>query len=184
MAAADATLVSVGNVPHSTSSFTPPDFMPELTAYHEAGHAFMAICLGGRVRSVTITPDNDDGPERFGDTQIEWDRGQHHGREFTERLVAVALAGPVAEAIHREEPFHPGFVAAWADDWQQAWTAASGLFADEQQRMKYLEQVTAQLYEELRDDNNWAALAAIVDSLLAHEWLEGDEVTEIVATWM
>ena len=43
--------------------------MSELTAYHEAGHAFVAISVGVNVRSVTIRPDDDDGPERFGDTQ-------------------------------------------------------------------------------------------------------------------
>ena len=44
--------------------------MCQVDAYHEAGHAFMATYLGGRVRSVTITPDNDDGPDRFGDAQV------------------------------------------------------------------------------------------------------------------
>jgi ATP-dependent Zn protease len=34
--------------------------MPELTAYHEVGHALMALLLGGKVRLATIKPDNDD----------------------------------------------------------------------------------------------------------------------------
>lgn len=46
----------------------------EETAYHEAGHAFMAVFLGGQVLSLTIEPDRDDGPERFGDAQIAWRR--------------------------------------------------------------------------------------------------------------
>ena len=41
--------------------------MSQIAAYHEAGHAFMAIYVGARVRSVTIDPDWDDGPDRFGD---------------------------------------------------------------------------------------------------------------------
>ena len=158
--------------------------MPELTAYHEAGHAFMAVRMGARVRSVTIEPDWDDGPERFGDAQIEWNREALSTREFHEKLILVSLAGPVAEAIYRGEPFHPGHVAQWADDWQQAWTTAANLIPDEQKRMQYLERTTAELYRELNRDKNWAALAAIVDSLLAHERLEGDEVSEIVAAWM
>ena len=32
--------------------------MSEISAYHEAGHAFMAIYVGARVRSVTIEPDD------------------------------------------------------------------------------------------------------------------------------
>ena len=35
--------------------------MSEVSAYHEAGHAFMAFYVGARVRSVTIEPDWDDG---------------------------------------------------------------------------------------------------------------------------
>ena len=38
--------------------------IPELTAYHEAGHALMALLLGGKVKQVTIEPDNDDSPGR------------------------------------------------------------------------------------------------------------------------
>lgn len=48
--------------------------MSELTAYHEAGHVLMAHLLGGKVRQVTIEPDNDDGPDRHGDTQVLWRR--------------------------------------------------------------------------------------------------------------
>ena len=158
--------------------------MLEPTAYHEAGHAFMADYVGARVRSVTVDPDRDEGPERFGDTQVEWDRSQFDAREFHEKSVWVALAGPVAEAIHRRQPFHPGFVAEWAADWQAAWKSAAAIFPAERARLRYLEQSTARLYRLLNDDTNWAAVAAIVDNLLAHERLEGDEVREILAVWL
>jgi hypothetical protein len=36
----------------------------------------------------------------------------------------------------------------------------------------------------LRRDEHWACLGALVDNLLAHETLEGDEVTEIYEAWM
>src|SRR6187401_3483723 len=96
----------------------------ELVAYHEAGHVLLAVLLGARIRSVTIEPDRDDGPERYGDTQILWPRGRWSAREQAEKDVQVALAGPVAEMIHSGDPFHPGFVAEWAADWQAAWMAA------------------------------------------------------------
>ena len=109
----------------------------EATAYHEAGHVFMALYLGARVRSVTIEPDRDDGPDRFGDTQVEWDHSQFTTRELHEKSVLVALAGPVAEMIHRGEPYHPGFVAEWAADWREAWEAAAGVVPDHKQRLAY-----------------------------------------------
>jgi ATP-dependent Zn protease len=70
--------------------------MPELIAYHEAGHALMALMLGGTVKQVTIEPDNDDGPDRQGDTQIIWRRSGISDKEFAEMAVQVSLAGPVA----------------------------------------------------------------------------------------
>ncbi|HAP08105.1 MAG TPA: hypothetical protein DCR20_09770, partial [Planctomycetaceae bacterium] len=33
----------------------------ELTAWHEAGHAWAALLVGAKVHSVSIAPDNDDG---------------------------------------------------------------------------------------------------------------------------
>ena len=40
------------------------------------------------------------------------------------------------------------------------------------------------LYRLLQQDEYWAALAAIVDNLLAHETLEGEEVEDIVRQWL
>lgn len=158
--------------------------MCEISAYHEAGHAFMAIYVGARVRSVTIDPDRDDGPERYAEIRVQWPLHRNTDREFLEKSVLVALAGPVAEMIHRGEPYHPGFVAEWAADWHQAWEAAARLFPQERKRLAYLEQTTVKLYRLLDRDDHWAALAAIVDELLAHETLEGDAVEEIMQQWL
>lgn len=158
--------------------------MTEISAYHEAGHACMAIYVGARVRSVTIEPPWDDGPERYADIQVEWPIDQFTAREFHEKSVLVALAGPVAEMIHSGEPYHPGFVAEWAADWKLAWDAAANLHTEEKRRLTYLEQVTVQLYKIMNQDHYWAALAAIVDHLLAHETLEGEQVEEVVAQWL
>ena len=161
-----------------------PLILSEISAYHEAGHAFMAIYVGARIRSVTIAPDWDDGPDRHADIQVEWPLDQFADRELHENLVLVALAGPVAEMIHSGEPFHPGFVAEWAADWKVAWDAAAPLFPDERKRLDYMEKVTVRLYRLLDREDHWAALAAIVDNLLAHETLEGEQVEEIVAAWL
>ena len=154
--------------------------MSEVSAYHEGGHAFMAIYVGARVRCVTIEPDWDDGPARHADIQVEWPLDQFSERELQKKMVVVALAGPVAEMIHSGEPYHPGFVAEWAADWRAAWEAATPLIKDERKRLAYLEQTAVQLYQLLDREVHWAALAAIVDSLLAHETLEGEEVEHIV----
>ena len=67
--------------------------MPELIAYHEAGHALMAVLLDGKVKQVAIEPDNDDGPDRQGDTQVVWRRTGLSDKEFAKIAVQVSLAG-------------------------------------------------------------------------------------------
>ncbi len=158
--------------------------MSELAAYHEAGHAFMAIYVGARVRSISIDPAWDDGPLREADIQVEWPARQFSQRQLREFAVCVALAGPVAEMIHTGEPYHPGFIAAWAADWEAAWQDASRLFTTERETLAYLEQRVAQLYRLLYRDEHWAALAAIVDELLAHETLAGEQVHATYRQWM
>lgn len=157
--------------------------MTDLAAYHEAGHAFMALYVGARVRSVTIDPDRDDGPDRHGDTQVEWPLEQFTNQEYQEKTALVALAGPVAEMIHSTDTFHPGLVPEWASDWRVAWNAAAFIL-DEPKRLVWLEQATRELYRLLTEDDHWAAVAAIVDHLLAYETLESEELEEIVEHWM
>jgi ATP-dependent Zn protease len=158
--------------------------MCETSAYHEAGHALMAIRVGARIRSITIEPDWDDGPARHADTCVVWPLDRFTDRELREKLVHVALAGPAAEMIHSGEPYHPGLVAEWAADWQAAWKAATFLIPIERNRLAYLEETAVQLHRLLSQDDHWAALAAIVDNLLAHETLEGEDVEDIVRQWL
>lgn len=156
----------------------------EIVAYHESGHAFMAAYLGGTVRSVTIDPDWDDGPRRTGDTQVVWRRGRFSQRELNERLVLVALAGPVAEMIYTGDPFHPAMVAEWAGDWKDAVEAARLFHPNPRQCIAWLEGVTVDLYRQLKSDPMWNALAALADELLAHETLGPEEIAEVLEIWL
>ena len=158
--------------------------MTEITAYHEAGHAMMAVVLGASIRSVTIDPDWDDGPARFGDTQVEWPVGEFGERALSEKMVLVALAGPAAEMIFRGEPAHPKWVAEWSADWSQAWDASGALFNDERSRLLHLEQALIHLKRLLNREDYWAMLAAIVDHLLAHETLEDEDVRDIMTNFL
>jgi len=156
---------------------------PEIVAYHEAGHALVAWQLGGRVRLVTIDPDNDDGPAREGGTEIRWRRSEGE-RELARKLVQVSLAGPVAEMLYTGDPYHPGMVAEWAADWRDAWKSAELLMPDERQRLAFLERISLELYRQLNHESQWAALAALADNLLAHETLEREEIEEIFGEWL
>lgn len=158
--------------------------MSQLIAYHEAGHALVALLVGGEVQLVTIEPDCDDGPERQGDTQVLWRRSTMDDRQFAQAALQVSLGGPVAEMIYSGDPYHPGLVAEWAADWHDAWHAAEPILSDERQRLAYLEQVSVELYRRLKAEPLWSALASLADHLLAHETLDGEQVAEIVAPWL
>lgn len=156
------------------------DSEEEETAYHECGHVYLAHLLGARVLGVTIEPDRDDGPARYGDASILWPARRWSTRDLNLRCVRVALAGPVAEMIHRGEPLHPGFVPEWSQDWRVAWEYAGQLVADERARIRFLEDTIRQLHAMLRQDEHWHRLACIVDHLLAHETLDEEQLAEIL----
>lgn len=156
----------------------------EATAYHESGHVLMALYVGAQVDSVTVDPDWDDGPKRFGDTRIIWEPADYSPREYHEKRILVALAGPVAEMLYTGDAFHPGIVAEWAADWQEAWETAATLHSDQRKRLMFLEQTSAEIYQLLNGEDCWAAIAALADHVLAHETLEGEQVEEIVSAWI
>lgn len=160
------------------------DEIPEVTAYHEAGHAFVAVFLGARVRTITLEPHWDDGPARYADVQVELSRNGLSDKEVREKSILIALSGPVAEMIYRGEPYHPGLVPEWAADWKLAWSDAGKILLDERKRLRFLEQVTVELYRLLERDQHWAAVAALADNLLAHETLEEEAVMDILDAWM
>ncbi len=156
--------------------------MSEETAYHESGHVVMALLLGARVTHATLEPDRDDGPERYGDVRVLWRRASESQRSLAEKLVFTALAGPVAEMIYTGEPYHPGFVSEWANDWEQAFSAASFL-PDERKRLMWLEEQIRRIYE-MFNERYWPAIAALADSLSAHETLEEEQIVEALGPWL
>jgi hypothetical protein len=67
----------------------------EATAYHEAGHAVMALALGRPVHRVSVLADR----ERLG--QCEYRKGVFRPSEdWLEREALIALGGVAAEALH------------------------------------------------------------------------------------
>ena len=86
--------------------------------------------------------------------------------------------------LYSGDPYHPGLVAEWANDWQAAWELAEPLFTAPRKRLEYLEAVTGELYRMMDAEPNWSAVAALADSLLAHETLEAEDVKEIVSDWL
>jgi hypothetical protein len=69
----------------------------EATAYHEAGHAVLALILGRPVHEVTIRPDRERlGVCEFGKAAIR------PNEDWIEREMLIALGGLAAEARHTD----------------------------------------------------------------------------------
>lgn len=155
----------------------------EETAYHESGHVFVAHHLGGTIHHVTIDPEYDDRPARFGDVEVEWQRRFESAKERIIVQTQVALAGPAAEMVYTGEPLHPAFVQEWASDWQTALELCRPLFSDPKKRITELEHVCVQLFQLFSKDHVWARVAALADELLAHETLENEQIVEVLGFW-
>ncbi len=68
---------------------------PESTAYHEAGHAVIALVLGRSVQRVSVVPKLD----TLG--RCEFQKGRTRPSEdWLEREILISLAGLAAEARH------------------------------------------------------------------------------------
>ena len=154
-------------------------------AYHEAGHAVIAVILGGEVLSLTLEPDDVETlPERAGEVSIRWHHRGVSKRELIQREVITCLAGPAAEMIYRGEEVDPQSVAEWRYDWEIAWQLSGLLIKAPQPRTQILEGLLAELCRMLQRDACWQAIAETADQLEAHETLDGDEVHQIVARWI
>ncbi len=146
------------------------------TIYHEAGHCVMAVLRGAKVERATIAPE-EDGFHGF--VEIHWPR-----RAEAADLLAVALAGPVAEMIYTGAAYHPGLIPEWAHDWKQAWTIGRRSTRSDRDCLKLLEQTVARLYHTMSTEAWWAAVAAVSDLLAAHDEIEHEEIAYEVHHWL
>lgn len=79
------------------------DTQRKRTAYHEAGHAVMALILGRSIHKITIAPGQlQTGGVRLGACQIQRRRGRS-SRDSIEDEALFLLAGMVAEAQLTEQ---------------------------------------------------------------------------------
>lgn len=157
------------------------DLTEETTAWHEAGHAMMAVMCGGFVERVTIEPPDDDGPARYGDTVTRW--SGMSALQLAAAEIRVSLAGPVVEMIFTGDHHDFEAVEEWSADWTTALAAARSVSKDEPTARKLLGKIAAEIHEAFESANVWAAVSAIADDLLAHETLEHEQIAYSVDFW-
>ena len=134
-----------------------------VTAYHEAGHAVIALCLDRPVHRVSVLPNR----ERLG--QCEFGKGRFKPSEDAlEREILIALAGLAAEARHtgtyqmEEADRDLRYVRRLALERKSARAAP-----------RYEERMLSKVEAMLADDATWRAVERIAAELLKHGVISG-----------
>ena len=156
-----------------------------LTAYHEAGHVVVGYAMGAKIERVQLGGEADDHlPDRCGDCLVNWGQVNPDCNRQRQCELMTMLAGPVAEMIYRGEMLHPAHFGPWQGDWQQAWEHCRSSVADPERRTRLLEQLIRELHARMSSDDCWAAIAAVADELLAHEYLEEEQLRGALEFWI
>lgn len=148
-----------------------PSPPPELvaTAYHEAGHAVVALALGRPVHRVSVRP----SAERLG--QCEFKKGRHQPTDdWVEDEILISLAGMAAEA--RATGFYERGGAA-----RDLRFARSLMLQRSSERSldRYERRMLAKVENLLSDDGHWKAVEQIAAELVAQATLSGRQAVHL-----
>jgi ATP-dependent Zn protease len=133
------------------------------TAYHEAGHAVVALALDRPVHRVSVLPNR----ERLG--QCEFGKSVFRPSEdWIEREILISLAGMAAEARHTGTY---GWVEAERDLRYVRRLVLQR--AGERQAERYERRMLAKVENLLADDGHWRAVELIAAELLKHGVISG-----------
>ena len=144
----------------------PADAAPRydlVTAYHEAGHAVVALALDRPVHRVSVLPNQ----EHLG--KCEFRKGVQRGSvDFIEQEILISLAGMAAEARLTGRYDRGGA----GRDLRYVRTLALQR-ATEKQLDRYERRMLSKVENLMGDDTLWAAVESIAKELMAHGQISG-----------
>lgn len=158
----------------------------ENLAWHVAGHACAAIIWDFQVHKLALDGFSDadladrEGAQRLDKyTMLRFPHPSSPAGWFQhtimERLMYIAVAGPVAELQHRQLPCVLENVVDFTDDWKQAWHASGFLRSDETQRLELLARNVQSSYAVVIYDR-WNFYSKVVAQLTEQGRMSGEEV--------
>lgn len=153
------------------NSNTPDPNSDEATAYHEAGHAIVALVLGRPVEKVTIRENS----LRLGQVQMSNRRGTPI-KDEVEVQALILLAGVVSEARRTG-------VYNWRgaqQDMQGVRRLARFRASTEKQEERLQQRWLDKAEYLLDDDGTWKAVTEVVRELLDKKSLSGRAVAQIL----
>jgi len=158
------------------------DETENLTAWHESGHATMAIIQGGIIEHVTLEPPNDDGPKRYGETVTRWPNTMSQ-LDLLKSEILVSLAGPVVEMLYTSQRQTIANVAEWKADWLRASASANSCTRSPRDASKLIQNCESELFAVFEIPKYWSAVSAIAEELLAHYTLEHEQIYDTFSFW-
>lgn len=143
-------------MPHSTEEI--------VTAYHEAGHAVMALALGRPVHAVSIEPDR----VRLGHCEIR--KGTFRPNpDALETAILILLGGPAAETLHQGDYCEVGARQDLREVQELAEMRAAGPKQVEKLQRRLMNKADAILSRA----ENWRAVERIARELLERRVISG-----------
>ncbi|QJW93014.1 Cell division-associated, ATP-dependent zinc metalloprotease FtsH [Frigoriglobus tundricola] len=140
-----------------------PKSHDEVTAYHEAGHAVVALALGRVIHKVSVLPNR----ERLG--ECRFGKGTSKPTDdWVEREILIALGGMAAEARHTGTYA----TAEAAQDLRFVRRLAQERKSDRQVE-RYEQRMLDKVEYMLADDGHWRAVVSIAAELMKHGTISG-----------
>jgi len=156
----------------------------ERTAYHEAGHAFMAYDLRRKFHFITIDPEkldkNTEGMVKMVRSNklfeaIEF--GDFDSRTLTEKQIKITLGGEVAcGLLVGPKSCH------LSQDAQVSMHLAQSQCGNAEEADAYLNWLWLSVRNQLRLPHNWACVQALAKALMKHKTLSYRKAREIIRT--
>lgn len=141
-----------------------------LTAYHEAGHAVIAIYVGRSVNKVSIIP----GGKRLGVCKMSKGR-KKASQDVLESELLILLAGMAAEGRKAGRYNMQGA----AQDLRQAEQLAISRAGNPRKAEKILKRALDKVHHLFDQAATWAATKSIVEALLEKESISGREADHL-----
>lgn len=135
-----------------------------LTAYHEAGHAVMALLMGRSIQKVSIIPSQN----RLGSCSIQKGRAKQV-QDKLEAEILILLAGMAAEG-RKSGRYN---VQGAGQDLQMVEKLAMARSGNTRQATKMVHKMLDKTQHLLANKATWSAVKVIAEELLEHETISG-----------
>lgn len=144
-------------------------FALKATAYHEAGHAVMAMVLGRAIQKVTIVPGQTHlGAQRLGACHLQKGKSRGSG-DYLEDEVMILLAGMVAESQITGQYCHQGAAQDLRYVRRMLLTRNDG----QRQILRLEKRLLSKTEHHLLDADHWRAVQSIAAELLKSQTISG-----------